>query len=651
MATRSRLYARSRPRSTNQSESRIKRANLIILSNNANEFVINDDRIGVKAFTEENVDSWFDYITTESNMTNVYLFVPNIFTNVMLESICEYPQIEYVYIFGKDPRYPIFSDLHGKLKGTFDESNHMLEEFRADIDEKLNQFYFEQSTFQNINEGSSEVLWWTFFNRVLQYITYTNVAMKQLIQSLIVNYQSDDRALREIKEFEENYHRHSAIRWYTTNTFLFRTLNGTLRTSNNFDDIFKLQFIIKDMASELRRIQMTSSGLASGPSIVYRGQSMSYAAIIQLQSNIGQLFFSKQFLSTSLDKDVALMFADAAEFAQSVLVFIRLELNDYQRTVVPFADISKLSRFDKEKEVLFSPCSTFQIESVEFQERNRWHVHLKYVDSMWSIDFGERSIFSPHADQIYSRNLSNENKQFIAFQLLLDMILRLGHNNYAKEELLEFSRSKYKDSPTELNQINDFERNYCSENAAIWYTKDSFLYRLLNESLRMEKIDSIVKMRYYIYDLHNELVQLQLQQFNNQTNLILYRGQLMKIDYLNELRENYDGHISFNSFTAATEDRAVAFMFSGDGTTTSPDEVSVIFEMSIDTNIRSTPFARIRSTKPDEQEILFSMGGVFRIGEINDVPSHPGVHCIKLKLEHLEDELWNKLTKHLHQFH
>ena len=651
MATRSRLYTPFRPRSTNQSESRIKRANLIILSNNANEFVINDDRVGVKAFTEENVDSWFDYITTESNMTNVYLFVPNIFTNVMLESICEYPQIKYVYIFGKDPRYPIFSDLHGKLKGTFDESNHMLEEFRADIDEKLNQFYFEQSTFQNINEGSSEVLWWTFFNRVLQYITYTNVAMKQLIQSLIVNYQSDDRALREIKEFEENYHRDGAIRWYTKDTFFYYTLNRTLGTLNNLDDIFKFQFIIKDMMSELRRIQMTSSRLAIGCIDVYRGQSMSYEEINQLQSNIGQLLFNKQFLSTTLDIDVAKMFADADDFAQSVLVFIHLEPNDYQRIDAPVVVVSGLSEFSDESEVLVSPCSTFQIQSVELQEGNRWHVHLKYPDTMWIIDFGERSIFSPHADQIYIRNLSNENKQFIALQLLLDMILRLDHNNYGKEELLEFSRSKYKDSPTELNQINDFERNYCSENAAMWYTEDSFLCRLLNQSLRIETIDSIVKMRYYIYDLHNELAQLQLQQFDNQTNLILYRGQPMKIDYLNELRENYDGHISFNSFTSATEDLDVAFMFSGDGTTTSPDEVSVIFEMSIDTNIRSTPFARIRSTKSDEQEILFSMGGVFRIGEINDVPNHPGVHCIKLKLEHLEDELWNKLTKHLDRFH
>ena len=39
----------------------------------------------------------------------------------------------------------------------------------------------------------------------------------------------------------------------------------------------------------------------------------------------------------------------------------------------------------------------------------------------------------------FIHHLSKENKQFIAFQLLLDMLLRLDQTSYAKQELLQFS--------------------------------------------------------------------------------------------------------------------------------------------------------------------------------------------------------------------
>ncbi len=49
----------------------------------------------------------------------------------------------------------------------------------------------------------------------------------------------------------------------------------------------------------------------------------------------------------------------------------------------------------------------------------------------------------------------------------------------------------------------------------------------------------------------------------------------------------------------------------------------------------------------DEEEILFSMGPIFRIGKVEKVPDHDGVWSIKLIMEHIEDKLWNELTAHL----
>ncbi|CAF3415160.1 unnamed protein product, partial [Rotaria sp. Silwood2] len=64
-----------------------------------------------------------------------------------------------------------------------------------------------------------------------------------------------------------------------------------------------------------------------------------------------------------------------------------------------------------------------------------------------------------------------------------------------------------------------------------FYTKYNFLYRLLNKFLHIKTIDNIVKMRYYIHDLHNQLAELQpsfIQSLNGQMNLILYRDQTIQ---------------------------------------------------------------------------------------------------------------------------
>jgi hypothetical protein len=108
----------------------------------------------------------------------------------------------------------------------------------------------------------------------------------------------------------------------------------------------------------------------------------------------------------------------------------------------PFAYTSEHGSLREEEEILFSPHSKFLIESVPLYEDGVWHIDLKYMDNLWDVDFGERSIFSPHSDQIFIRNLSKENKQLIPFQLLLDFILRLDQTDYAKQEFLEFCRSK-----------------------------------------------------------------------------------------------------------------------------------------------------------------------------------------------------------------
>ena len=82
----------------------------------------------------------------------------------------------------------------------------------------------------------------------------------------------------------------------------------------------------------------------------------------------------------------------------------------------------------------------------------------------------------------------------------------------------------------ELVFVREFEKDYRSDKALWWYTRDSFLYRMLNKALRVQNIDLLFLLRFVIGDIYQQL------------------KQVMSIDELNTLRQSIDNLISINSF-------------------------------------------------------------------------------------------------------
>ncbi|CAF1494133.1 unnamed protein product [Adineta steineri] len=646
MSSRPKLYTRYRNQSNKIS---IKKINLVIFDIEVNQSMLSESTFEVKIFNKDEIDLLFEYITSDVNET--HLFASNLLGNTFIQSIHDYPPIKSIYILCKDQQYTNYSNTLTKLQGIFDDINVMWQQFQYDRKKFYTYYDFKRSTFKNIDSASVESVWWIVFDKILQHIKHTNIAKDEFIEFCQNSVGDRERGFREIQELVDCYQSNGAIDMYAKSSFLYRLLDQTLQREKNINNIFKLRFFIKDLISQLRILQSDIPDIDDHSLLVYRGLSMPIKEIQKLKSKIGNSLRCNSFLSTSLNREAAMMFVECSGDNPNIggiLLTIELDSNTLNNNTTPLGNISRYNCIPQEEEFLLSMNSTLLIESVELNENNFWDVHLKYIDNLWDVEFDERSIFSRHGEEIFIRHLSKENKQFIAFQLLLDFILRLEQTSYAKQEFLQFSRSKYKNNPAQLKVIDDFERNYRPEEAVRWFSKDNFLYRLLNKSLRIEIIDDIVKMRYFINDLHNQLAELQLsfiESLNGKKEIILYRGLLMKVAQLNKLRENFDGFISMNSFTSATQDQNVAIIFSGNGEQTNPDEVSVIYEMLIDTDLRSTPYAKIQSIMDDEEEILFSIGATFRIGEIDEIRSR--VYRVKLTMVHKEDELWNKLTAHL----
>ncbi|CAF1374886.1 unnamed protein product [Didymodactylos carnosus] len=103
-----------------------------------------------------------------------------------------------------------------------------------------------------------------------------------------------------------------------------------------------------------------------------------------------------------------------------------------------------------------------------------------------------------------------------------------------------------------------------------------------------------------------------------QNILILYRGQTMNNDEFEKLKNNVGGFVSVNSFMSTTTNRHVAVAFVGNKSSLMK---YVLFEININIHLDTKPFASIvhLSTFQTEDEILFSMGTVFRIKNVEQL--------------------------------
>ncbi len=124
------------------------------------------------------------------------------------------------------------------------------------------------------------------------------------------------------------------------------------------------------------------SSLESRTFTVYRGFGMSMKAFNEtIRQEVHNLLAFDTFLSTSLNKEIALEFArnKSNNDDESILLQIEIDTDKLQR---PFADISCLSTFKYEDEILFSIGTVFRIDHVAEVKTNDgiWLVRLSSID-------------------------------------------------------------------------------------------------------------------------------------------------------------------------------------------------------------------------------------------------------------------------------
>ncbi|CAF3312305.1 unnamed protein product, partial [Rotaria sp. Silwood2] len=86
---------------------------------------------------------------------------------------------------------------------------------------------------------------------------------------------------------------------------------------------------------------------------------------------------------------------------------------------------------------------------------------------------------------------STELEQLFTCSLLLKEIsIHSESNEQKKRDFIEYSRFHYDENFTQLNIINQFQNNTYNQISPIeWYTRECFIYSMINRTLRLYDID------------------------------------------------------------------------------------------------------------------------------------------------------------------
>ncbi|CAF4412546.1 unnamed protein product [Didymodactylos carnosus] len=133
----------------------------------------------------------------------------------------EYLLTDYTKVLG------IFKDQQALVKSI--KSNLRLVQKQSSI---FNLYDQQQKSFRNLTKESSSFLWFQLFKEIVQKMSRTENAKKEMLEKCRAYYYGNKKELTNIDGFELTYVSNEAIFWYTKDGFVHKLINKALRTED-----------------------------------------------------------------------------------------------------------------------------------------------------------------------------------------------------------------------------------------------------------------------------------------------------------------------------------------------------------------------------------------------------------------------------------
>lgn len=354
---------------------------------------------------------------------NACIVMSGLFTEETMSVIHDCRQVNSIYIFCTDKSfYQSWVNKWFKLNGIqieIESLTKVLKQVRERCDDDAFSMTF------NGNDPSF------MYSKLLKdaLLQIKDVDDKKSIQSFVKYCRRQTDILeRSISDFEKNYQPDKSIWYYTKEPFIHGRLNRALQELN-VEILHDMGFFIRHLHRQLEEIQKKQHFSTEKSLELYRGQAMSYINFQKLKETANGLVSFNNFLSTTDDKEHALMRATSCAEnipgmdIMGILFVLTIPSSLFSTTV--FARITSYSNHRDEEETLFSTHTIFRVNSIEplnpHQTERLWEVHLDLVDK----DSNQLQTLS---EQLYS-----EIEDAAGWNRLGLLLIGMGHARKAEQ--------------------------------------------------------------------------------------------------------------------------------------------------------------------------------------------------------------------------
>lgn len=293
------------------------------------------------------------------------------------------------------------------------------------------------------------------------------------------------------------------------------------------------------------------------------------------------------------------------------------------------------SRYDKDDK------NWSRIKNIFIQMNSLSEIIEQYTEQLFTMSFIA-------ASQLTSdENLDQLDQSFMYTQILKEILLQIDFTDQHIREFVTYCREVFANNDSRLTNCDIIEREYHIHTPIWWYANHGFLSSMLKTAIEKMNIDLIIKMGFFIHDLCRQIKQLHREQFDDKQRsqtFIVYRSESLSKAKFEHLIQTQGGILSFNNFLLTTKNRDISLRINENNLNNS-DIINVLFKIIIiNPSISSTAFASI-----NDDNILFSMHSVFRIGDIQQIDNNDRFYQIDITLTRDNNYNLRTLTEHIRQ--
>jgi len=192
-------------------------------------------------------------------------------------------------------------------------------------------------------------------------------------------------------------------------------------------------------------------------------------------------------------------------------------------------------------------------------------------------------------------------------------LIHFNNRRQAKEDFVKLARKIYQDQERLLERFENEYEEYNGERILRWYTKDSPVYKLVNNCLRISSSDSILYGRFVLRDME-QAIKDQYRHYCKDFNGLVYRGAYISSEEWEKLERNIGQEIEMYGFLSTTVcQRTAVNFFRGDP----KNKIFITIIVPPLPELYEQGFANVSqfSAFKGESEILFNVRSRFRILE------------------------------------